>query len=67
MNHVIEITAGVLQEECSQKSVPFPKTPRTTKIAKQKASLKHKVASFVEKHQHIMPSFGFISLSCKTF
>ncbi|WP_146032289.1 hypothetical protein, partial [Pasteurella multocida] len=25
------------------------------------------MASFVEKHLHIMPSFWFISLSCKTF
>ncbi|MGC7560497.1 tRNA adenosine(34) deaminase TadA [Pasteurella sp. PK-2025] len=40
MNHVIEITAGVLQEECSQKlSAFFQKRREQQKAAKQKSRL----------------------------
>ncbi|EGP03864.1 hypothetical protein GEW_00595 [Pasteurella multocida subsp. gallicida str. Anand1_poultry] len=40
MNHAIEITAGVLQEECSQKiSAFFQKRREQQKIAKQKSHL----------------------------
>ncbi|HII3846920.1 TPA: tRNA adenosine(34) deaminase TadA [Pasteurella multocida] len=40
MNHAIEITAGVLQEECSQKiSAFFQKRRERQKIAKQKSHL----------------------------
>ncbi|HHT7858703.1 tRNA adenosine(34) deaminase TadA [Pasteurella multocida] len=40
MNHAIEITAGVLQEECSQKiSAFFQKRREQQKIAKQKSYL----------------------------
>ncbi|MDP9500647.1 tRNA adenosine(34) deaminase TadA [Bisgaard Taxon 45] len=44
MNHAIEITAGVLQEECSQKiSAFFQKRRAQQKIAKQKDLLKNQV------------------------
>ncbi|MGC6406897.1 tRNA adenosine(34) deaminase TadA [Bisgaard Taxon 45] len=44
MNHAIEITAGVLQEECSQKiSAFFQKRRAQQKIAKQKDPLKNQV------------------------